>query len=382
MLSCRSALPTLVAPCAALLLATALPAGAQARSARAIALEIEAYLAPRAARNELAGTVIVARHDSVLFERSYGMANVELAVPVRADTKFRIHSITKQFTATAVQLLAHRGAVRLDSSVRTYLPELPESWRGITVRHLVQHTSGVPQLENVWFESFQQNGAKSEADNLKALAPKIARDTLVAAPGTTWAYNNFGYDLLACVIERASGERFADFVRKNIFAPSGMTDAGFDTRASVGDGMYVASAVVPRLASGYNGAPGSLQVAFPLMFGSAGAGGMYATARDLLRYDRALSAHRVVTAEMERENLTTAFKVNAKAAYGFGWIVRYPSEGVYYLQHSGGNNGYTADYGRYPLDSACIIVVTNRGALNAEDVRKGIQRILFGERYA
>ena len=376
----RSVLTTRVA-LAAVAAVIAVPASAQGRPTRATTREIEAYLSPLAARNELAGTVIVARHDSVLFERSYGMANVELAAPVRADTRFRIHSITKQFTATAVQLLAHRGTLALDAAARMYLSELPESWQAVTVRHLVHHTSGVPQLENAWFEAIQQNGVASECGNLKALAPKIARDTLVSTPGTTWAYNNFGYDLLACVIERASGDRFADFVRKSVFEPSGMKDAGFDRRAIVGDGMYVASAVVTRLASGYNGPPDSLQVAFPLMFGSAGAGGMYATARDLLAYDRALNAHRVVTAEMERENLTTAFKVHAKASYGFGWIGRFPSEGVYFLQHSGGNNGYNADYARYPLDGTCIIVLTNRGAVNAEDVRKAIQKIVFGTKY-
>ena len=160
-----------------------------------------------------------------------------------------------------------------------------------------------------------------------------------------------------------------------------MKNAGFDRKGNVGDGMYVASVVVPRLASGYNGPPNQLQVAFPYMFASAGAGGMYATARDLFSYDRELYRGTVIPREMVDANLTKAFEIRPAAAYGYGWIVRRPSDSVYFLQHSGGNNGYNADYARYPAERAAIIVLSNRGATDAEAVRKEIQRMVFGGKY-
>jgi len=353
----------------------------QSRSSQALAAKIEAHLAPLVARSGFAGVVLVGRGNGVLFERAYGMANVELAAPNRTDTRFRIHSITKQFTAMAVVLLANRGALSLDVSVRTYLPELPEAWHSVTIFELMTHTSGLPQLENQWFETFQRHAVVTELDNLELLVPKIRNDTLATALRGKFSYNNFGYDLLACVVERVSGDRFAEFVRKNIFEPASMKDAGFDARADVANGMYVASAVVPRLASGYNGSPEKLQVAFPLMFGSAGAGGMYATARDLFSYDKALNARRLVGADLERENLTRAFKISDKANYGYGWIIRRPSDSVYYLEHSGGNNGYTADYARYPLDGVCVIVLINRGGVDATEVRRAIARMVLGTKY-
>ncbi len=345
-----------------------------------IAARIETYLAPLAARGDLSGVVLAAQGDTVLFERAYGLANVEMAAPNRVDTRFRIHSITKQFTAAAVVLLTRQGKLSVDSSIRTYLPELPNGWQRVTVLHLLTHTSGLPQLENLWYETFQARSAATELENLGRFVSKITTDSLATAPGTAFGYNNFGYDLLACIVERLSGERFADYVRRRIFEPVGMKDADFDTRAEAGSGMYVASAVVPRLASGYNGSPDKLQVAFPYMYASAGAGGMYATARDLFNYDRALNSGRLLGPDAARENLDKAFRIRDQVSYGYGWMIRRPKE-VYYLEHSGGNNGYNADYARYPLDRAVIIVLTNRGGNDATEIRKGIARIVLGSKY-
>jgi CubicO group peptidase (beta-lactamase class C family) len=251
----------------------------------------------------------------------------------------------------------------------------------VTILQLLTHSSGVPQLENRWFESIQQHAAPTQLDNLRRLAPKLAAESLVTSPGMTFQYNNFGYDLLAGVVERVSGIEYAEFLRRRIFDPSGMTSAGFDRRAEAGNGAYVASAVVPRLASGYNGPSGQLQVAFPLMFGSAGAGGMYATARDLFHYDRALTVHGLLGPDGERDNLARAFPVNERTSYGFGWLIRRVADGGYYLEHSGGNNGYNASYARYPADGTAVIVLSNRGAVDATAIRKAVARILLGTRY-
>jgi CubicO group peptidase (beta-lactamase class C family) len=375
---------SILIPATALLLqvVAGVPAlAAQQRGPSLLARNLDGFLRPLAARGDFAGTVLVARHDSILYERSFGLANIELGVPNTNDTRYRIHSITKQFTATAVLALVQRGQLDLAKSARDYLPELPVSWNDVTVQQLLTHTSGVPQAEEKWFESYRDHDVHNELGNLKLVAPLLANDTLIVKPGTAFGYNNFGYDLLACIVERVSGENFADFVHEAVFVRAGMADAGFDRKGNVGDGMYVASIAVPRLASGYNGPPTQLQVAFPYMFASAGAGGMYATARDLFNYDRALYRGTVIPASMLDANLTRAFSVSPKSAYGYGWIVRRPSDGVYYLQHSGGNNGYNADYARYPAEHVAIIVLSNRGATDAEGVGKEIQKMLFGGKY-
>jgi D-alanyl-D-alanine carboxypeptidase len=328
-----------------------------------------------------AGSVVVSIDGAAVFEKSYGEANVELGVPVGSETRFRLHSITKTFTATAVALLAHRGKLRLDEPIREVIPELPTAWQPVQVIHLLEHTSGISQLEERWFEQFQEHPTATQLQNLNALLPSLANDKLSGVPGTNFEYNNFGYDLLACLVEKVAAEPFATFVAEKIFNPAGMSQAGFDQGAEIGDGMYIASRVVPRLASGYNGPAGALQVAFPMMFGSAGAGGAYATARDLASYDAALRARRFDSIDLDRESIDRAFRISEKASYGLGWVVRHPSSGVTYLQHDGGNNGYDDDFARYPMDRAAIIVLGNRGAVDATRIRSELQKILFGAKY-
>lgn len=237
----------------------------------------------------------------------------------------------------------------------------------------------MPQLEEQWFGALQQGPTANELVTFQRLAPSLPTAPLSASPGSGFAYNNFGYDLLACVIERVANGRFADVARDLIFSPAGMAGAGFDTRAEAEGGMYVASAVVPRLASGYNGASDRLQSAFPLMFGSAGAGGMYATARDLYNYDRAITKGVLFPLATQRDNLTRAIRINDSTAYGFGWFIRHPTRATHYLNHTGGNNGYNASYVRYPEDQVSIIVLSNFGSAETTDIRKAVARIILGK---
>lgn len=362
----------------------------------ALARRVDALVRPLADSGRFSGVVLVAQGGRVRFERAYGLASVELAVPNTPATRFRLHSVTKQFTAAAVLQLAARGRVDLDASVRAYLPELPAAWQGATVHQLLTHTSGIPDVEDVWADSLIARGAARQLDNLARVAPALARVPLAAAPGAAWRYNNFGYDLLACVVERASGRPFAAYLAAEVFGPAGMTGAGVDARAE--GGGYVASAVVPGLASGYNGEPGRLQGAAPRSFAQPGAGSVYATARDVWRYDEALTRGAVVSAAQQRLGVERAFRLSARGAYGYGWIVTRAtadtaasparaaggvgaSPDAYFLHHSGGNNGYVSEYARYPREGASIVVLANRNAAEPEALRGAIAALLFGDRY-
>lgn len=360
----------------ALLLAP-VPCVAQSGNKARFAEDVNSYLEPLAKSGKFAGTVLVARDGHILFERSYGAASVELGTPNRNDTRYRIFSITKQFTAMAVLILAHRGAIDLHASVRQYLPELPVAWQAATVQQMLTHTSGIPNDENIWATAFMTNDARSQLENLAVTVPKFAAQSLTEKPGSKWRYNNFVYDLLACIVARVSHEGYGRFVEQEIFKPAGMTDAGFDERRQSADSLYISSAVVPRLASGYNGSPDALMTAAPQMYASRGAGGIYATAEDLFHYDNALNNEMIVPRSVEQQAVDSAFQLRPGTGYGYGWVVSRSTDSTMYIHHSGGTNGYISEYSRYPASHSCIIIMSNRGFANNDYIRDSIAGMLF-----
>lgn len=361
----------------ALLLAAPLSVKPQAPEVTRFPISVNSYLSRLERSDSLAGTVLVARDGHIIFEHSYGNANVELCVPNRNDTRYRIFSVTKQFTAAAVLILAGEGRIDLHASVLKYLPELPSEWRDATVREMLTHTSGIPNEENDWAQTFMQNDVKTQLANLALVAPMLAGHPLTDPPGSKWRYNNFAYDLLACIVARVSNQGYASFVKQHIFTPAGMLDAGFDERRQADSGMYVGSASIPRLASGYNGTPGNLMTAFPQMFASRGAGGIYATAEDLFHYDNAINAGRIVPSKLERQAVDSAFTTGPNTSYGYGWVITH-KDGITLISHSGGTNGYVADYARYPASHICIVILTNRGFTDTDSIRDTTFRMLTG----
>ena len=359
----------------ALLLITSEGASPQTPEATQFTTTVDSYLSRLERSDSLSGTVLIARDGHIIFEHSYGKANVELSVPNSNNTRYRIFSTTKQFTAAAVLILAGEGRIDLHASVLKYLPELPSEWQGATVQEMLTHTSGIPNEENTWAQTFMQNDVKTQLANLALVAPKLAGHRLTDPPGSKWRYNNFAYDLLACIVARVSNQGYASFVREHIFTPAGMLDAGFDDRRQAEGGMYVGSASIPRLASGYNGTPGNLMTAFPQMFASRGAGGIYATAEDLFHYDNAISAGRIVPPELERQAVDSAYSTGPDAAYGYGWMIS-RKDSITVVHHSGGTNGYVADYARYPASRICIVILTNRGFTNLSPIRDTIFRMV------
>ena len=328
---------------AVVLLAPLLAAAAQHPRDRAV----DALMAGYAAPDGPGASVLVVQDGRVVLARGYGLAEVETRAPVRPESNFRLASLSKQFTATAVMLLEADGRLRYDQPVGELLPGLPPYARSATVRQLLTHTSGLPDYER--FVPDEQTAQVHDADvpGLIAQAPGAK-----FAPGTRYDYSNTGYALLALVVERVSGERFADFLRRRVFDPLGMTatvahEAGRST--------------VPHRAYGYTvDAAGVRRTDQSNTSATLGDGGIYSSAVDLAKWDAALARHALVGAAAQQLAWTPpALPGGATTTYGFGWFVDRDA-GTLRLTHHGESRGFTNAILRYPERRLTVVVLTNR----------------------
>jgi CubicO group peptidase (beta-lactamase class C family) len=231
----------------------------------------------RFAGAEFSGSVLVRRGEETLLEAACGLADRERAIPNRPDTEFQIASISKQFTAAAILQLQERGALSVQDQICRWLPDCPDPWMPVTIHHLLTHTSGIghwpdfPELS-----LFEPNTPERVVETFRHGALKFP-------PGTDWSYSSPAYVLLAHIVERVSGERYADFLRQTIFDPLGMTSTGAGNRAPDPS----------RQAAGYEGA--EPVPSFELDVVGMGAGDIWSTVEDLALWDRAMSAPGLLT---------------------------------------------------------------------------------------
>lgn len=295
--------------------------------------------------DQFSGSVLVARDGEVLLDKGYGLANREWNIPNAGDTKFRIGSVTKQFTAVAVMLLTERGLVDVDAPVKTYLPDAPAAWDGVTVRNLLTQTSGIPDLTRL-----PDFGALNTLPTtVEALIGRFRDLPLAFTPGETFAYSNSNYIVLTAVIEKASGQTYAEFVDANLLKPLGMADTGYDSHAEI----------LPRRASGYTPTDGGVvNAAYADMTVPQGAGALYSTTRDLLKWEQALFGGKVLKPESLTQ-LTTPYRGN----YAMGLIVR-TADGHRIISHNGGIQGFNTYLG-YDADARMTVVVL--GNLNGPE---------------
>jgi CubicO group peptidase (beta-lactamase class C family) len=343
---------------AAVILALTLAQAATAQSHwRATA--VDSLMADYARPNAPGASVLVVHNGRVDLIRSYGRADVERATPVRRETSFRLASLTKQFTATAVMQLVADGKLRYDDEIGAILSTLPEFARHVTIRQLLNHTGGLPDYED--FVPDTQTAQVHDRD-VPALIGHASSARFL--PGTRFEYSNTGYVLLALVVEQASGQRFADFLHARIFVPLRMrgTVALEEGRSRVSHRAYgytVDAKEVRRTDQSNTSA-------------TLGDGGIYSSVVDLARWNCALERHTLVSATAQRMAWTPGVLADGQeTTYGFGWFVE-RDRGMMRLRHTGESRGFTNAILLYPERRLTVVVLTNRSGGKTGDIAQRI----------
>jgi D-alanyl-D-alanine carboxypeptidase len=315
-------------------------------SARADA--IDDYIRSEMDKRRIPGLALaVVKDGAVVKMEGYGFANLEHEVPVTPDPVFELASVTKQFTASGIMTLVEDGKVELDAPIVRYLTDAPETWNGITVRHLLTHTSGLPRLEE-GFKALRSDGARLNYTT-KQMFDAAAKDKLDFAAGERFQYSDVGYFLLGMIIEKASGQKYREFLDTRFFLPLGMTATSVLDQGKV----------LKHRAQGYTIRDGELvnirrvtQVELPSHYG------VFSTVKDLVTWDAALAAKRVVKPSSLAQMWTeTRLNDGSTFPYGFGWFVE-ERRGHRWINHTGITG---TEFSRFPDDELTAIVLTNLG---------------------
>lgn len=286
------------------------------------------------------GAVLVAREGRILYETACGFAQAEWEVPNTPATRFRIGSVTKQFTAAAFLRLAEEGKLDLDDPAARHVPELPPAWQGITLRHLLNHTSGVPEFSRLPDYADRRRGPLELERSLN----RLYAFPLESIPGAKFSYSNAGYILLTHILERVTGRKLAVYLRAQFFDPLGLADTDVDDNGTI----------VKHRAAGYYRPKGRLTNApYINMDVPLGAGALRSTTHDLWRWTEALMGGRVLAPAS-----LTAMTTPGLGDYGLGVVVK-EVRGRKVIEHGGSIEGFTAHLRYYPATQVTIVILAN-----------------------
>ena len=346
-------------------------------SAHAQTAAFDAIIDAAMAEGETPGLAVAVVHDGeVIYQKNAGWAHIKDKVLVSGATPFMIGSVTKQFTAMAVMMLVEEGKVDLDASVRTYLPDVPEAYDAVTIRHMLAHASGIPR-------DFKQRSKKpffNESLINEDLYAALAEAELEFQPGDGMKYSNTGYSLLYMVIEAVTGAAYSDVLKERIFEPLGMmssTSRDHEQRDIEG------------LAEGYFKARKKFRPANPVL--RLGGGSLVSTVDDLVKWDAALRSGTLVSQETLERIWTPYVLSNGETANmgqdpqgrqyqaGFGWFIGH-AEGRGLVHHSGGIDGYAANIDRYREAGLTVIVLCNIENTTALTVSASLAEAFFATR--
>lgn len=319
-------------------------------------------IAPYIKAQAFTGSILVAKDGVPLLRQGYAMADREWDIANTPDTKFRLGSITKQFTAAAILLLAQDGKLSVDDPVSKFYPDAPAAWSRVTIKNLLTHTSGIPSYTSI--PGFFDKAAKSGMTPAEIV--KLTEDRpLEFEPGSKFNYDNTGYVLLGVVIEKASGQTYTDFLRTRIFTPLGMKDTGYD----------VSQTVLRHRAKGYGLGPGGELVNADYLDMSVpyAAGALYSTVDDLSIWDRAIVESKLLQPASWQEAFT-----DHGHGYGYGWFLDKLNQHRR-IQHGGGIHGFSAAFQRYPDDGLAVVVLGNSMSAQSERIAKQLAELCFSE---
>ncbi len=328
----------------------------------ALVERVDEYVRSEMEKRQIPGlAVAIVKNGQLVMAKGYGMANVELQVPVKPETLFQTASIGKQFTATAIMMLVEQGKIDLDAKIGKYLTDAPAAWSGVTVRNLLTHTSGLAGYP----EKFDYRRDYTEDELIKI----IESGPLGFAPGKQWLYSNAGYVTLGVLIHRVTGKPYSDFLQENIFKQLGMSTVRLISEQSI----------IPNRAAGYITVDGKLynqQWIAPTLNRTAD-GSWYMSVLDLAKWDAALTDPRFIKRETLAQMWTPVKLTDGTTApYGFGWDVMV-ANGHRLIEHEGAWQDFNGNIARYVDDKLTVIVLANLKSARAPMISHGIAGIFL-----
>lgn len=336
------------------------------------AKQIERLMSLYSEYGQLNGSVLVSEHGKVIFKKGYGLANMEWNIPNRPDTKFRLGSISKQFTALLIVKLAEEGKLKLDVPITSYLPDYPKATGDkITIHHLLTHTSGIPNYTS--FPNFfkdQSRNPFTPQDFVKTFQDLPLEFT----PGEKFNYSNSGYFLLGYIIEKISGKSYEQYLQETILTPLKMTNTGYDH----------SDIILKNRAAGYEKRGKTISNASYIdMSIPYAAGSLYSTVEDLYLWDQALYTNKLLS-PASMDLLYKPYIRTGDEAYGYGWFLGEFANGkdkLKVIEHGGGINGFNTIISRLPADKNLVVILNNTGGTILGEMNEAIRAILYSQPY-
>lgn len=327
--------------------------------------QIDTYVSGLTESDQFSGSVLVAQGSELLLSKGYNLANREWNISNAPDTKFRIGSMTKQFTAMSILLLQEQGKLTVDDPVCQYIDNCPASWANITIRQLLTHTSGIP--DDTSLPNFSQLITQPASPD--AQIRWFIDLPLQFEPGSSWSYSNSNYIVLGRIIEKVAKTSYRRFLQQNLFDPLELADTGYDINANV----------ITHRAEGYS-LPDQKATYIDMTIPYA-AGGLYSTVEDLYKWDQALFAGRVVSQASWDAMLAAAVPIPADpsgSSYAYGlWIGTFGGHPA--MGHGGAIPGFNSSIDHLTDEDFTVIVLSNFEQVNADSVAEQIVKTYFGE---
>jgi D-alanyl-D-alanine carboxypeptidase len=325
--------------------------------------EVDDYIKAQMEQHRIPGIALrIIQADKVAKTATYGLANLELNVPVKAETVFEIGSITKQFTAAGILLLAQEGKLSVDDLISQHLKNTPASWTNITIRHLLSHTSGIKSYTGL--TGFELTRHLTQEQFIRA----IGEQPLEFQPGESWKYSNTGFNLLGYIIENVSGKKYWEFLAGRIFRPLEMT-ATRDRRPTD---------IIPNRAAGYEQTNHVWINRDYDLTDVFAAGAIVSNIGDLTKWNAALDGEAILNAS-SKEQMWTPTKLNdgKVTKYGLGWFIE-SVEGHRNVGHGGATSGFSASIQRFPEDKLAVILLSNTDEQIATTLARRVAGFYFG----
>ncbi|MES2513887.1 MAG: serine hydrolase [Bacteroidota bacterium] len=314
-----------------------------------------------AKKNLFSGSVSISKKGISLLSKGYGMANYSYDIPNTAQTKFKLASVSKQFTAMAIMILQEQGKLSTDDKLTKYIANYPNGDK-ITIHHLLTHTSGIHNFT----DTERYDSIMMLPHTLDKIITYFKTTKLDFEPGEKFSYSNSGYILLSYIIEKASGKSYPEFITTQIFTPLGMKNSG----------VFDGNKLIKNLAIGYtNGDSGVENVTYIDMSIPSGAGALYSTVEDMQLWDRALYSEKLVSKDAINKMITPF-----KEGYAYGWIIdEYLKHR--WINHTGGIQGFSTVINRFPDDELCIVILKNVDNYMSFSASKVCRAIMFDDAY-